>query len=211
MFLLLACTDYELTKETRDPRGRPPLEDTAVDTDADTTAADTSEPDDATIPSDDTTEPCSTTRTVRVGLSADDIWVGWLAGTEFGNVEHWWETTWTEFELECGTYVLAAYATDAHQAISGFIGQVEVEGTIVTQTGDGTWLVHEGDPGGSDWHHSRYDDSAWGPGVLCEVSAATGWWGSSPADLTSAGAWWIWPHDCLALGSAGFRVWFTVE
>lgn len=207
--LAIACSDYEFQNEKAEPREHT-REEPGPETDTSAVADDTAEPGEGTGEVPDEGEPCEGTRTVRVGLSADDIWTGWLAGTEFGNVEHWWETGWTEFELECGNYVLAVYATDAHQAISGFIGQVEVDGVVKHQTGDGTWKVYDGNPGGSDWKRPAFDDSTWGTGEPCEYSAATGWWGSSPADLTGAGAWWIWPHDCLALGDAAFRLTFSV-
>ncbi|MCK6505612.1 hypothetical protein L6R53_19805 [Myxococcota bacterium] len=164
-------------------------------------------------PTDPETEgdPCEETRTVRFGLAADDIWTAWVGGQELGPVEQWWQTTWNEVELECGEHVLAVYATDAHQAISGFIAEVQVEGRVVARTGDGSWRVHDGDPGGNAWKDPAFDDSGWGTGLGCDVAAATGWWGNQPADLTGAGAWWIWPRDCLSLGDAAFRLRFTVE
>lgn len=205
--LLLACSDYGFS-------GDPPGNQGGLHPGG--PGQDTGEGDDSGEPWDPANpetgeEPCEETRTVRFGLAADDVWTAWIAGQELGPVEQWWETSWNTVELDCGEHVLAVYATDAHQAISGFIAQVEVEGRIVAQTGDGTWKVYDGDPGGNDWKDPAYDDRAWGDGQPCEVGAATGWWGSSPADLTGAGAWWLWPRDCLALGDAAFRLRFTVE
>jgi hypothetical protein len=212
MWFLLACNEYELKSERDDPGDRPPREhDPATDT---ATLSDTgTDPDAGTVPDDtDTdTDPCSHTHTVRIGLAADDWWEGWFAGTHFGELEHWWETGWTEMKVECGSYTLAVYATDLHEAISGFIGEVYVDGELVAQTGDGTWKVYEGEPADPSWRTGGYDDSAWGTATECEYGSATGWWGSSPADLTGNGAWWIWPHACLDLGDAAFRVDVIVE
>lgn len=212
LLLLAACSEYEFKTDPDQPGDRPPRDDDPV---TDTAAlSDTGTvPDDGevTSPHDTDTDPCSHTHTVRIGLSADDWWEGWFAGNHFGEVEHWWETGWQDFEVECGTYALAVYATDMHQAISGFIGEVYVDGELVAQTGDGTWKVYEGEPEGTEWRHTAYDDSAWGTGTSCEYTSATGWWGSSPADLTANGAWWIWPHACLDLGSAAFRVDVVVD
>lgn len=207
LLTLLACTDYELQSGKDEPHDRPPRDEPAPATDT-SGVEDSGDPGGGTVPDDG--DPCAATHTVRIGLAADDIWTAWIAGQELGPAEQWWETVWNEVELECGTYALAVYATDAHQAISGFIGRVEVDGVLVAQTGDGRWKVYDGDPGGTAWRRSVYDDSAWGTGQGCETSSATGWWGSSPADLISQGAWWIWPRECLALGDAAFRVTITV-
>lgn len=211
--LLFACTDYELTGGKPAAGGRRRQDDSASEDGAFDTAADDGEdtgggaiPDET----DTSSEPCTSTKTVRIGVTADDWWEGWLAGQHFGEQEHWWETTWTELEVPCGEHVLAIYATDLHQAISGFIGQVEIDGVVVAQSGDGQFLVHAGQPEG-EWQRASYDDSAWGVGQGCNYADATGWWGSSPTDLVSAGAWWIWPNDCLSLGDAAFRLPISVQ
>ncbi len=210
--LLVACSDYEFSDGKREPGDRPPRDEPGAETDTSAVEGDTGDTGAGTVdvPGEEG-DPCAATHTVRIGLAADDVWTAWIAGQELGPYEQWWETVWSTVELECGTYTLAVYATDAHQAISGFIGRVEVDGAVVAQTGDGSWKVYDGrPPAGTDWHRTAYDDSAWGTGQGCEYGAATGWWGSSPADLTGAGAWWIWPRDCLALGDAAFRVTISV-
>lgn len=210
---LAACSEYGIHDEKTGSDGETLDAHDTADTAVDTGTVDTGDPDTREDgPDPDTgSDPCASPHTVRIGVTADDWWEGWFLGQHFGPEEHWWETTWTEFQAECGTYTLAVYATDLHEAISGFIGQVEVDGVIVSQTGDGSWKVYPTDPGGSEWRRSDYDDSAWTAGQPCDVSAATGWWGNSPEDLTGAGAWWLWPRDCLALGDAAFRLTVTVE
>lgn len=209
---LIGCSDYEFAGDkvaSGGPRHR--RDSGEVDTAWDSGGEDPDTGGGAVEDPPDEDEPCTTTKTVRVGVTADDWWEGWLGGQHFGEQEHWWETTWTDFELECGDHVLAIYATDLHQAISGFIGQVEIDGEIVAQTGDGQFKVYDGRLEGREWRQFEYDDSAWTTGEPCDVSSATGWWGYSPTDLTNAGAWWIWSGECLELGDASFRLAFTVQ
>lgn len=210
VLLLLACSEYNVAGSS-EHLGKD--EDTAGDTpegSAGTPEGD--DPGNATTsdpPDEEEDEPCETPHVVRIGLSADDWWEGWIDGQHFGGVEHWWQTEWTTFELECGTYTLAVYATDLHQAISGFIGIVEVDGIVFSMTGDNKWKAQAGQATGN-WHDPTYDDSAWTIPQGCEERSATGWWGSSPTDLTDQGAWWVWSQDCLGLGDTSFRLTFSL-
>lgn len=204
--LLLACSDYDLAGHAKEPRPRDERD--TVDVIADSGGTDTGAGDTGVVPygGDD----CEAGRTVRIGLAADDVWEGWVDDVSFGTAESWWQATWTETQLDCGPHVLAVYATDMHQAIAGFIAVVEVEGTVVNTSADGSWKVVAGH-GGAGWRSPGFDDSAWGPGQPCNTADATGWWGGSPADLLADGAWWLWPTDCLALGDGSFRLGFVVE
>lgn len=148
---------------------------------------------------------CAGRHELRLGLAVDDWWEAWIDGEYVGEAEHWWESTWIEQEVEGCEHVIAVHGRDLHQAISGFIAEAWVDGELAAQTGDGRWLVYEGHaPDG--WHEVGYDDSAWSAGEACDRASATGWWGESPPDLRASGAWWIWPHECLDLGEASFRV-----
>lgn len=206
MLLLLACTEYDLSGDKDHGPGEDPEPDApAIDT-GDTDADTGSDSGSVIVPPED----CDAGRTVRFGLAADDVWEAWVDNTSVGTAESWWQATWLEANLDCGSHVLAVYATDLHQAISGFIAVVEVEGVVVNTSADGSWkvLAGRGEPG---WKTPSYDDGAWGAGQPCESASATGWWGGSPADLLAAGAWWLWPQECLALGDGSFRLRFEVE
>ena len=208
--LVLSCSDYELSGDPvrarpRDGEGDNPANDTAGSADDDDDATGTGE-----ASEQDDAEPCEGARHVRIGLAADDYWEGFIDGVAFGAAEHWWEAAWYEMELECGEHAIAVYAADLHQAISGFIAIVEVEGEPVTRTGDGAWRVAAGS-GGSGWQEPGFDDSSWDVGTSCEATSAMGWWGDSPPDLRAAGAWWIWSGECLNLGDARFRITVNVE
>lgn len=210
LLLLLACSDYAVSGRKDEPgRGdRPPKDGPAADT-GDLPAPDDGSGDgEGTVPDDG--DGCEGTRTVRLGLAADDVWTAWIDGNELGTAEHWWEATWFDLSLDCGPHVLAVYATDAHQAISGFVAAVEVDGALASVTGDGSWKVTAGH-GAQGWHGAGFDDSGWGTGVPCEQGSATSWWGGSPEDLRALGAWWIWSGECLALGDASFRLTFDVR
>ncbi|MFZ5479011.1 MAG: hypothetical protein ACOZNI_19730 [Myxococcota bacterium] len=209
--LLTACSEYEVSAKPDHGAGdeRVPLgpdDEGEGDTGDDVGGGTVTEPDD-----DETTdEPCVGTKRVRIGLAADDYWEGWVDGVAFGSAEHWWEAAWYEMELSCGEHVVSVYATDLHQAISGFIAVFEVDGEPTRVTGDGTWRVTPGH-GERGWQDPGFDDSGWDMGTSCETSSATGWWGGNPADLLSMGAWWIWSGECLELGDASFRTTVVVE
>jgi hypothetical protein len=203
--LLLACSEYEVTGKPTDPaepgrEPRDPVEELEGDTGDDRGGG-------GTVTDVD---PCEGSKHVRLGLAADDYWEGWVDGVAFGSAEHWWEAAWTEMDLACGEHVISVYATDLHQAISGFIAVFEVEGEPVSVTGDGRWRVTAGH-GARGWQEPGFDDSGWDVGTSCEESSARGWWGTSPVDLQEMGAWWIWSGECLNLGDASFRVTVTVE
>ncbi len=210
LLLLVACSEYDLADHQKDTRGREPHDtaDVLVDSgDLDTGGAD----DTGVVPTGaDSGDGCDAGRTVRIGLAADDVWEGWVDGVSFGTAESWWQATWTEAHLDCGSHVLSVYATDLHQAIAGFIAVVEVEGAVVNTSADGTWKVIPGH-GGAGWKDAGFDDSTWGAGQACNRADATGWWGGSPTDLIADGAWWLWPQDCLALGDGSFRLRFEVR
>lgn len=211
LFALLGCSEYDLTGKP----GHDGAPDTAADTGPGVDTAGSGGRDsgageaDGSVP--DTGDPCDAAdRRVRVGLAVDDVFELYIDGVAYGGVEEWWTAHWYEATVGCGAHTVAVHGTDLHQAISGFIAVVEVDGAMVSATGDGAWRVAGEAPGG-DWTAAAFDDSAWGAGWGCDVSTARGWWGSSPVELTDLGAWWIWPRDCLALGEGWFRYDFVVD
>ena len=72
-------------------------------------------------------------------------------------------------------------------------------------SGDGAWRVAEAVPSDPAWTTAAFDDSAWGVGTPCSSSEVARYWGSTPGELTSLGAQWIWPRGCTALDQAALR------
>ena len=67
-------------------------------------------------------DPCQgLTQHVRLMLTADDAWQGWMDGTVFnGPGQNTWSTADTlEWDLPCGDHALALYATDTAAVVSG--------------------------------------------------------------------------------------------
>lgn len=207
LLLLVACSDYGYTG-AGDPPGHPG--DGKGPQALDTAEEEAQGGDSGAWTETEDTEPCAGTHTVRVGLAADDVWEAWVDEQALGTAEHWWETVWTEVQVGCGTHVVSVHATDLHQAISGFIAEVYVDGVRVSQTGDSTWVTTQGD-GPTGWRAPDYDDAGWMSPTPCEKSSAESWWGSNPPDLRASGAWWIWSNACLDLGESAFRMVFDVE
>lgn len=209
LLLLLACSEYDLRAKPGDGGALDTARDTAPGADTAGSGGDESGVGEAdgSVPDD----PCDAPdRHLRVGLAVDDVFELYVDGVAYGGVEEWWTTHWYEADLGCGSHTVAVHGTDLHQAISGFIAVVEVDGAVVALTGDGQWRVSGEAPAG-DWTAPGYDDGAWGAGWGCDVATARGWWGTSPAELNELGAWWLWPRDCLALGEGWFRYDFVVE
>lgn len=200
--LLLACSDYDYANLGADKDGADadtgfrPRDGRDDEQDGDDSASVTQAEDEG---------DCTGTHTLRIGLAADDWFELWIDEEPLAEAEHWWETTWVETEVEGCRHVIAVHGKDLHQAISGFIAQTWVDDVEVSRTGDGTWVTWDGLATGS-WKSVPYDDSAWALATPCDRSSAEGWWGSQPPDLRASGAWWIWPHECLGLGEASFRL-----
>jgi len=155
-------------------------------------------------------DPCKGfTQTVRLMLTADDAWQGWIDGTAFSapNQNTWSASDTMEWEMECGDHTLALYATDTAQAVSGVIAVVWVEGAVRFVSGPTDWTMLDTSPP-SGWQDVGFDDSGWN---IPQVCADTSLWGSYPQPFYDQGAQWIWwTTQCRNLGEAWLRLNFTV-
>lgn len=155
-------------------------------------------------------DPCEGfTQHVKLTITADDAWQGWLDGTAFTapGQNAWSSIDTLEWDLECGDHALALYATDTAQVIAGVLAAIEVEGTVTFVSGPSNWTMYDTTPP-ADWTDIAFDDSAW---HIPEVCGDTSPWGSTPQPLYDLGAQWIWwTSDCRNLGEAWLRLNFTV-
>lgn len=143
--------------------------------------------------------------TIDILITADDAWEGWLDEVDLsGGLNGGWSTSSTYSEtLQSGTHVLAVHATDQAAVIAGLIAAVSVNGTPTYLSGDGSWVMTPAAPS-TGWEAIAFDDSAWTTPPSCGDTSP---WGSSPSDITSTGALWIWhSSNCRALGEAWFRL-----
>jgi len=147
-----------------------------------------------------------TAKEVEIFLTADDAWTGYIDGVEFTATN---QSSWTHGDthtvtLEGGPHVIAIEATDVGSVISGFIAVVKVDGTIVSRTGEGDWMMTPTTPG-SGWQTVGFDDSAWNPAVKC---SDPGTWGTYwPKPFYDEGAEWVWwTSACRNLKTAWFRM-----
>lgn len=145
--------------------------------------------------------------TVDLELTADDEWEAWIDGAPIGTGSGWSTVDTFTWTLQSGDHVVAVHAYDVARAIAGFIGQLSVDGVVVHQTGDGSW-VQVGTAPGATWMDLAYDDSAWTQPAACSNTSP---WGGRPTSLISAGADWVWwSSNCQALGETWFRLAFTL-
>ena len=155
-------------------------------------------------------DPCEGfTQHVKLTITADDAWQGWLDGSNFTapGQNAWSSIDSLEWDLDCGDHTLALYATDTAQVIAGVLAAIEVEGTVTFVSGPSNWTMYDTSPP-ADWTDIGFDDSAW---HIPEVCADTSPWGSTPQPLYDLGAQWIWwTSDCRNLGEAWLRLNFTV-
>ena len=155
-------------------------------------------------------DPCAGfTQHVKLTLTADDAWQGWLDATAFSapGQNSWSSIDSLEWDLDCGDHTLALYATDTAQVIAGVLAAIEVEGTVTYVSGPTDWTMTDTAPA-ADWAEVAFDDSAWHIPAVCGDTSP---WGSTPQPLYDLGAQWIWwTTDCRNLGEAWLRLNFTV-
>ncbi|MFK7930257.1 MAG: choice-of-anchor D domain-containing protein [Myxococcota bacterium] len=145
-------------------------------------------------------------RDIELFLTADDAWTGFIDGTEYTATHQndWQRGDTLTATVPAGQTVIAIQATDVGSVISGFIAVVKVDGTIVSRTGEGDWLMTSTDPG-PGWQDASFDDSSWSPAVKCTSSAVWGtYW---PKPFYDEGAEWVWwTATCRDLRQAWFRL-----
>ena len=155
-------------------------------------------------------DPClGLTQHVKVTLTADDAWQGWMDSVAFSapGQNAWNQIDAVEWDLPCGDHALALYATDTAQVIAGVLAAVEIEGTVKFVSGPTDWTMFDSAPP-ADWTDAAFDDSAWHIPEQCSDPSP---WGSQPQPLYDLGATWIWwTANCRDLGEAWVRLNFTV-
>lgn len=151
---------------------------------------------------------------VRLGLTADDAWEGWLDGLPIARPpgpHHWKDTSWHELTLRSGCHTLTLHAWDLHAVTSGIIAAIEIDGVPRWVSGDDKpeWHVTGPDVPPAGWHAVDFDDAAWTSPAAC---ANTQPWAGLPYDLHALGARWVWWNpSCRDLSNAYFRLVFTVD
>jgi hypothetical protein len=146
------------------------------------------------------------TYAVELILTADDAWEGWADGVSIGGEGNWNTAERVSLTMDSGSHVVAIHAMDTGAAIAGFIAAVSVDGVLVSLTGDGSWRLADAVPSDPAWTTSAFDDTSWGVGAPCDGGDVSRYWGSTPAEITSLGAQWIWPRGCTALDQAAARL-----
>jgi hypothetical protein len=146
------------------------------------------------------------TYVVELLLTADDAWEGWVDGTSIGGEGSWNTAERVSLTLDSGPHVVAVHAMDTGAAIAGFLAAVSVDGAVVSLSGDGAWRMAEAVPSDPSWTLASFDDSAWTAGTECSASDVSRYWNTTPSEITSLGARWIWPRGCTALDEAALRL-----
>ncbi|MGE0791306.1 MAG: hypothetical protein AB7S26_36870 [Sandaracinaceae bacterium] len=142
---------------------------------------------------------------VRITITVDDRWDGWIDGATIGSNEDWPQLTTIERTLGPGHHVLAIRGQDVFGVISALLAVVDVDGATIAVTGDGSFLARSSPP--ASFFQPTFDDSAWRAGDVCSDPSP---WGTSHGSLTSRGARWMWAGDCRSLGTVGFRLHFDL-
>lgn len=146
---------------------------------------------------------------VKLMLTADDSWDGWIDSTSFTgpNADNWSASDTFEWDMACGDHTLALYATDVAHAVSGVIAVVWVEGVVKYVSGPTDWTIVDTEPP-AGWTDVGFDDSGWNIPQVCSSTAP---WGSAPQPFYDQGAQWIWwTSSCSDLGQAWLRLNFNV-
>jgi hypothetical protein len=121
-------------------------------------------------------------------VNVDDAFDAYLDGGSLGSGLGWGTTFTYTAPVTAGTHHLAVYGYDIARVVAGFIGTVYVDGTLISATGDGTWVGTSIYPGAS-WTTSTVGYSTPNPVGFTWPGAAT----TQIAD----GAQWIWHKDGL--------------
>jgi uncharacterized repeat protein (TIGR01451 family) len=126
---------------------------------------------------------------LEVLFSADDEVEMFIDGVSQGSYIGWNTSDTATMTITSGTHYVAAYAYDLGGSITGYRAQISLDGSVLAQTGDGSFLGSNAYPG-ANWTTSTSGLSA-NPN-LCSYSSG---WNIGPADLESAGTEWIWFSD----------------
>lgn len=149
------------------------------------------------------------TRLVELVLNFDDRWEAWIDGTSFTaeDAGSWYYADVVTWELPVGEHLLAIKGTNTGGG-GALIGALKVDGTPVSVSGDGSWLMMDREPGDT-WTTDGYDDSRWEAAVPC---ANENYGADQTGGADEDGAVWVSvTSECRDFSDGWFRVHFTVE
>jgi hypothetical protein len=118
---------------------------------------------------------------LAITVTADDAFTVYLDGAAWGSDAVWQDAHTYTATVPGGVHHVAAYASDLHGLVAGFLAALEVDGAPVSLTGDGTWRGSHTYPG-AGWQTSPFGAA---PNVVA-------WTWPQPAALISTGAQWVW-------------------
>jgi hypothetical protein len=125
-------------------------------------------------------------------MTADDAYTVYVDGVEIGDNTGWSTTeTWLHALTTAGVHHIAVEAEDVGGIVAGFLASVSLNGVVISQTGDGSWLGSAVDPG-AGWETSTAGLSAEVSAMACDLDR----WKGRPADLIATGAEWVWQDNC---------------
>ena len=115
-----------------------------------------------------------------------------------------------EWELDSGPHLIAIRGWDTDGSLAGHVSALSVDDRLIHVTGDGSWRVVQGDPGGA-WRSLDYSDDDWSLAMQCNDSSD---WEEPEHPVFNTDAQWVWYHatgacDAAAsFGEAAFRLVF---
>ena len=140
-----------------------------------------------------------------VTVTADDQQNTYINGQlQSGPNENYWgrSDTYTVDIPACEEVVIAVQARDVARVAAAMIGDVKLNGNVVSTTGDGQWLTTNIPPAAT-WFEPAFDDSSWYAAQKCSSVP----WGTH--FQTTLGADWIWHStNCKDFRTAWYRLKF---
>ncbi len=130
-------------------------------------------------------EDCGYELTLTV--TSDDAGKFYIDGTYVGQNYGWTDTQVISVGVYGNTHTIAAEVSDLARGYVGFLAAVDINGDLITATGDGTWVGAAGVPTASNW---TTDDT----GLSAVSTQSCAWYGLAP--FSGTGAEWIWPAAC---------------
>ena len=134
-------------------------------------------------------------------VTGDDVGKYYVDGDYVGANHGWSDSQVIQVGVRGNRHHIAAEIQDTHSGYVGFLAAVEVNGDLLSTTGDGSWLGAAGQPSGSAWTTTT-------TGLSTVATQSCSWGGLS--DFSGSGAQWVWPASC-SNPSATPDAWFVTE
>lgn len=147
---------------------------------------------------------------VRVIYSGDDSIEAYLNGAAITRVagdDYWSVETVYSATLGSGSHTLAFDVWDVGGAYVGLGVIIEVDGTVVAESSDGSFKVTNANPG-AGWADQGFNDAGWSAAQACSVHP---WNSGTLAELTANGAPWAWFNTSCIYQSSYPEAWFRTE